>query len=230
MSDLEAVRVLRTASGVPDVVVLPGLGALPYLRPLVRELARHRTVAVLDVPGFRPGPDAPLPTSLPALGEVVYQWVRAHAPDALLLGHSTGAQLALHAAALGAPLRGLALVSTTFAPPVRTIPRAAAALLAGARHEPVHALLENLPTYAFGGRHTLAFLRAGLTDDPAQVAGTVQLPALLVRGRHDRLSTTRWNERLRRILGASLVELPGAHGVPHSAAVPLARLVLSYFA
>lgn len=218
---------LRTASGVPEVVVLPGMGALPYLRPLVRELARHRSVAVLDVPGFRPGPDAPLPTSVPALGSVVSRWVRENAPGALLLGHSTGAQLALHAAALRAPLRGLALVSTTFAPQVRTVPRAAAALLSGVRHEPVHALLENLPTYARGGRRTVAFLRAGLADDPAQVAAAVQLPALLVRGRHDHLSTTSWNERLSRILGASLVELPGAHGVPHSAAIPLARLVLS---
>lgn len=41
---------LRTASGAPDVVVLPGLGALPYLRPLVRGLARRHPVAVLEVP------------------------------------------------------------------------------------------------------------------------------------------------------------------------------------
>lgn len=219
---------LRTASSAPaapHVVVLPGLGALPYLRPLVHELARHQPVAVLDVPGFRPGPDAPLPTSLPALGEVVSRWVAAHAPGALLLGHSTGAQLALHAAALGAPLRGLALVSTTFAPQVRTIPRAAAALLAGAWHEPVHALLENLPTYAAGGRRTFSYLLSGMRDEPLRTAHEVTLPTLLVRGRHDRLSTRRWNQRLGRALGADVVELPGAHGVPHSAAAEIAGLL-----
>lgn len=215
---------LRTASGAPDVVVLPGLGALPYLRPLVRELARRQSVAVLDVPGFRLGADAPLPTALPALGDVVARWVRAHAPGALLLGHSTGAQLALHAAARGAPLRGLALVSPTFAPRIRTIPRAAVALLAGARHEPVHALLENLPGYAAGGRRTLSYLRSGLRDDPLRTAGQVRLPTLLVRGRHDHLSTRRWNEQLGHVLGARVVELPGAHGVPHSAAARIAGL------
>ena len=117
--DGRPVRSLVTGTGSQELVVVPGLGALGYLLPLVRACASWARVHLLDLPGFGARTTARLPADLPAVSAALRAWLD-RVPDApvVLLGHSTRAQAALHAAR-AVPGRRLVLAGATFPPHAR---------------------------------------------------------------------------------------------------------------
>lgn len=208
---VRSLTVGRPRADHAEVVVVPGLGALGYLLPLVDACGAWSRVHLLDLPGYGDRRTARCPSRLTDVAASVEQWLR-HVPTApvLLLGHSTGAQAALHAAVTVPELvSGLVLVGPTFPPEARTwwplLGRAARTVV----HERTGELPAVLPDYVRSRGRVLTLLRTALHDRPEDVAGRVPCPRLVLRGRHDHLATEAWT----RSLGPART-LPGAHNVP----------------
>ena len=206
--DGRPVRSLTAGAGGPAVVLVPGLGAVGYLLPMVRACAQWTTVHLLDLPGFGARVTARLPADLPAVSAVLGAWLD-EVPDApvVLLGHSTGAQAALHAArARPERVRRVVLAGATFPPQSRRLAPLLRRVLATLPHEQPGEVPAVLPYYARGRGRVLDMLCSGLADAPSPDG--VPTP-LVLRGREDHLCPPEWARFL--AAGGPVVELPGGH-------------------
>jgi pimeloyl-ACP methyl ester carboxylesterase len=203
--------------GTAEVVVVPGLGALGYLVPLVDACAAWTRVHLLDVPGFGHRSTSRCPASLDDGGRAVAGWLRARASGpVLLVGHSTGAQAALRAALTSpAAVAAVALVGATFPPGLRRWLPLVRAALRTARHEDPRMIPAAGPDYLRGGWRVVQLLRSALDDAPEEAAGRLPCPLLVVRGARDALCPRPWAEQLAaRAPAGRAAELPGAHNIP----------------
>lgn len=204
----------------PDLVVVPGLGALGYLAPTVAACAAWARVTLLDLPGFGSCVTARRPAALADVTELLTAWLR-EVPDrpVLLLGHSTGAQAALHAAvAVPEQVRALALAGVTFAPTSRSPAGFARALVRTARAEPLGLVPAVLPEYVRGALRIPQLLLSGLRDRPEDLVGRWRGPLLVLRGEHDEGCTAPWAGALAAAVpDGRVITLPGAHNVPYTA-------------
>lgn len=207
----------RPGAGVPELVVVPGLGALGYLLPTARVCATWTRVHLLDLPGSGWRRTARLPADLAAVSGALAGWLaQVPAAPVLLLGHSTGAQAALRAA-LSSPaaVSCLVLGGATFTPearrPTGLVVRTALTVV----HERPGELPAVLPYYLRGARRLPELLRSATADRPEDVVGALVPPLLVLRGRHDRLCSRGFAQELaRRAPRGEVVELPGSHNVP----------------
>lgn len=211
------VRSLSTGAprrGVPALVVVPGLGALGYQRPLLAACRAWTDVHLLDVPGFGHPETARCPSSLDDVAGLVAAWLRA-APrgPVLLMGHSTGAQAALRAA-LTVPdqVAGLVLVGPTFPPRLRRWAPLITQTVRTALREPPKELPTVLPEWVRGRSRILTLLRSAMADQPEHAVPHLTCPLLVLRGRHDAVSPEDWAELL--AARGRKVTLPGAHNIP----------------
>lgn len=203
---------LGRPTGSAELVVVPGLGALGYLLPALRACAAWTRVHLLDLPGFGHRSTARCPAGLADVAAVAAQWLE-QVPDAPvgLLGHSTGAQVALRAA--HAPtVERLVLAGVTFPPRLRTLPAAAGAALRTLPHERPAELAAVLPDYLRAGRRLPQLLRTALRDRPEDAVPGLRVPLLVLRGREDRLCPQDWAQHL---AGAApdgrVTVVPGGH-------------------
>jgi pimeloyl-ACP methyl ester carboxylesterase len=208
----------------PDVVVVPGLGVSAYLRPSVAATgARGVRCWLVDPPGFGDSGDDPArrPPTIPRLAAAIVAWLdRRVDPERLVLvGHSSGTQVAARAAAElarrpgRAPAR-LVLASPTVDPAHRPLPRLLGRWLADGRREPRSLVRTQIPEWRRAGpRRLTGLLRAMLTEDLEQDLEQVRCPVTVVRGGNDPISTTGWAARLAQRPNRELVELLG---LPHA--------------
>lgn len=212
--------------GVPELVLVPGLGALGYLQPTVRACAAWTRVHLLDVPGFGHRSTARCPADLGRLGGTVAHWLAQVPPEpVLLLGHSTGAQVALRAA-LQHEVHALVLGGVTFSPAGRRLLPLLGQVLRTLPHEQPAELPAVLPYYLRGALRLPQLLRSALADRPEDAVGDVAAPVHVVRGRHDALCPQDWADQLatRARAGRAYV-LPGGHNVPWTSPVELSELL-----
>ena len=213
-------------AGVPELVVVPGLGALGYLLPTVRACATWTRVHLLDVPGFGHRATAGLPADLASAADTVAAWLAAAAPArVLLLGHSTGSQSALRAAVTrpGA-VEQLVLAGATFAPHARRFPPLLRDVARTLVHEQLGELPAVLPDYARGGRGVAVLLRSALADRPEDAVGDVPSRVTVLRGAHDHLCPRDWAQELAdRAQDGRVVVLPGGHNVPYTCPTGMAQ-------
>lgn len=231
------VRVLVTGvpTGLPEVVLLPGLGAPGYLVPWARQIASWTRATVLDLPGWRWGRPRACPATVADIGTAAAQWLTEHdRQGVVLLGHSTGAQAAVRTASLvGDRLAGLVLAGPTFDPAARTVPkllRRAAPTLA---HERLAELPAVLPSYLHsGGISLLRFLLDALRDRPEDRVGQLRMPVLVVTGEHDGFAPPAWAHHLATLAAGRCAILPGAHNAcfpyPVQADAALREAVLAW--
>jgi pimeloyl-ACP methyl ester carboxylesterase len=197
-----------TGAGSPELVIVPGLGALGYLVPLVRACATWTRVHLLDLPGFGARSTARLPSDLTAVSAALDGWLE-QVPDGpvVLLGHSTGAQAALHGArARPDRVRRLVLAGATFPPQARRPLPLLGRVLATLPSEQLGELPAVLPYYARGRGRVLDLLRSALAEAPSSEGLS---PPVVVRGEHDHLCPSAWADHL--AAGGPVVELPGGH-------------------
>ncbi|GGX66476.1 hypothetical protein GCM10010358_21170 [Streptomyces minutiscleroticus] len=214
------VRSVRVGTGGgPQVVLLPGLGAVGYLmRTADACAARGGTLRLLDVPGFGDRAAPPFPATIEALADVTADWL-ATVPEGpvVLAGHSTGAQIALHAA-LRVPdrVRALVLLGLTFPPAARDAGALLGAFTRTALHEAPSVLPHVLPYYARGGPRRLARLvRSAQRDAPERLLPAVSCATVVVGGRHDAIAPPAWiGHAARRAPRGRALVLPGAHSFP----------------
>ena len=203
----------RPAAG-PQLVLVPGLGALGYLVPLVRACAGWTRVTLLDLPGFGHPLTARLPADLASVARVLTAWL-TEVPDrpVVLLGHSTGAQSALRAA-LSAPqaVAHLVLAGATFPPPSRSRGPLVRRSLRTIVHERPGEVPAVLPYYVRGRRELPVLLKTALADAPEERIVDLVPPLLVLRGRADHLCPLGWAVDLAARAGnGRAVEMPGAH-------------------
>ena len=199
---------------VPELAVVPGLGALGYLLPAVRACAAWTRVHLLDVPGFGDRRTARLPADLASIAQTLRAWLEQAAP-VVLVGHSTGAQAALRVAASDPHLvRGVVLAGVTFPPQARRPLPLLARVLRTLPHERPGELPAVLPYYLRGAARLPELLRTALADRPEDVVRAVSVPLLVLRGRHDHLCPQPWAEQL--AARGALAVVPGGHNAPYT--------------
>lgn len=206
--------VAGTATDLPEVVLVPGLGAPGYLAPWVGQIASWTRATVLDVPGWRWGRPRTCHATVEDVGATVATWlIEQDRRDVVLLGHSTGAQAVLRTA-LTVPdrLTGVVLAGPTFEPAARrigTLLRRGAGTLA---HERPGELPAVLPSYLHsGGTGVIKFLADALRDRPEELAAELRVPVLVMTGEHDGFAPPAWAHHLAALAAGRCSLLPGAH-------------------
>lgn len=214
--------------GVP-VVLVPGLGAPGYLLRTLERCARSGPARVLDVPGFgdRSGPACP--ERVEAIAATVARWLTVvPGTPVVLAGHSTGAQVALHATArVPERVRALLLLAPTFPPRLRRMRPLVGAFARTAVHEVPGVVPTVLPSYLKAGpRRLLRYIRSAQADAPEDVLSSVTCPVTVVAGAHDALCPPEWAACLTHRAGRGRsVLVPGAHAFPHRYPAVTAALV-----
>lgn len=208
------ILVAGAPTGLPEVVLVPGLGAPGYLVPWVRQIAGWTRATVLDLPGWRWGRATACPATVADIGTAAAQWLTEQdRRDVVLLGHSTGAQAAVRAASLvGGRLAGLVLAGPTFDPAARTVPRLLRRVAPTLAHERLAELPAVLPSYLHsGGINLLRFLLDALRDRPEDRVGRLRVPVLVMTGEHDGFAPPAWAHQLATVAAGECAVLPGAH-------------------
>jgi pimeloyl-ACP methyl ester carboxylesterase len=212
--------------GLPEVVMVPGLGAPGYLLPWALAVTEWTCVTVLDVPGWRWGRPRACPATLQGIAAAISSWLEVtERQNVVLIGHSTGAQAAARAALLVPDrLAGLALAGPTFDPAARTIPTLLRRAVAAVAHEVPSEIPAVLPSYLHsGGLPLIRMLLSALPDRLEDLLPHVQVPVLVLTGERDGFAPPEWSRRLALLASAPCVVLPGAHNFcfPHPGAAAL---------
>ena len=175
--------------------------------------------SLLDLPGFGSPVTARLPVRLEELTAVAAGCLPAPpAPPVVLLGHSTGAQLALRAAAAyPARVAALVLVGITFTPDVRANHLRLVPQLRTYLHERPRELVVTAPDYARGRWRVVRYVEEALRDAPEAHLPGLTCPVVVLRGRRDALCPEPFARALAaRARDGSAVTLPGSHNVPYT--------------
>jgi pimeloyl-ACP methyl ester carboxylesterase len=205
---------------LPRLRIVPGLGAMGYVLDLLHACGAWSEAALLDLPGYGNDVTKDCPADLDTLTPVAAGCLGAPGePPVVLVGHSTGAQLALRAA-VWAPSRvaALVLIGITFDPPVRRHKARLVPRLRTYLHERPREVLLTAPDFARGRGRVTQYLRSALADRPEDHVREVTCPVLLLRGQRDTLCPAPWAEQLAALSGGEgqALTLPGAHNVPYT--------------
>lgn len=203
--------------GVPEVVVVMGMAVADYLMPAVAALATWTRAHLVELPGFAGSGDPPHELSVREHGEAIAAWLEAsELRSVVLVGHSSGTQVAAHAAALS-PQRVAALVlaSPTVDPVARSWLRLLVRWRLDGRHEPPGLTESHRREWRrAGARRLFHLVRTHLHDRLETTVAAVGVPVLILRGREDRLLTRRWAAQLAEMTAGTVVDMPGAHTFP----------------
>jgi pimeloyl-ACP methyl ester carboxylesterase len=230
------VRALSTGEpdGLPEIVILPGLGAPSYVEPWARELGRWTRATVLDLPGWRWGRGTASPSTVPGVATGAAGWLAATGRrDVVLIGHSSGSQSAIRTA-LAVPdrLAGLVLAGPTLEPAARSWRSAMVRLVRAIVHEKLTEIPAVLPEHLLGGFGWFRLVRSVIRDRPEDVAGELDLPVLVVTGTRDRFAPPDWAEQLAELCAGRYETLPGAHNTcftfPVAAGAAVRRSVVGW--
>lgn len=215
-------------TGLPEVVLLPGLGACGYLVPWTRRTAAWTRATLLDLPGWQAGRPPSCPPTVEGVAAAVARWLEVgDRRDVVLLGHSSGAQAVLHAALLvPGRVAGVVLAGPTFDPAARALPRLLVRALTTVPRESLGTAAAAVPWYLrSGGLPLVRFVRSALADRPEDLVPTLEVPVLVLGGRHDGFAPPAWVRRLAGLAGAPCHVLPGAHAAPFPYAAAADALV-----
>lgn len=201
------IRSLHAGAGGPPLVLLHGLaGSHRWWRYVIPAFARRFDVVVPELVGFGGSRPAPRQPDMPEMASLMNDWlVRIGLERVDLVGHSMGAEIAIHLAA-GAPerLRRLVLASAAGVP--REISAAAGARLAtelarlrawGRRSFVATIAADSLRAGPFTLYRTLRHL---LADDVRPLLPRVRQPTLLVWGADDPITPVRDAHVMRNLL------------------------------
>lgn len=199
--------------GVPQVVLVQGLGVSGYLLPALRALAGWTRAYLVELPGLCGSGEPPHELDLPGYAAAVADWVTARGEPVVLAGHSAGCQVAARAA-VGHPLvSGVVLASPTVDPDARSLLRLARRWRRDGSREPGGLTRSHLPEWWRAGPHRLLRLvQLCIADDIAESVRAIDVPLLGLYGRDDAISDEQWVRDLVQLAPHSrLVLVPGAH-------------------
>ena len=222
---------VRVEGQGPDVVLIHGLGASSrYFTPLAGLLSESYRVIVPELPGHGKNLDDGRPVTVRRFAhEVALALRELQSRNALVLGHSMGAQVAIELArAWPALVRRLVVAAPAVNDREDTLWRQAWRLVQDFPGEDnalkailaVDYLRCGIPWWAKSCREMLDFPTIDLL-------GTVRCPVDIVVGTRDKLSPPDFGQRLQRRAPHSQLTVfdGGAHGFNYSHAQQLAQLV-----
>ena len=212
-------------------LLVPGLGLPRYLLPLARlQAAQGVETLVLDALAWRGRGQRASPT-IAGLAEVTAAWLhRLEADPLVVMGHSTGSQVALETVLRIQGTRGglaLVMAGPTFQPGQRSLPRLVPAALTAYRKDTPKELVV-LRDVARVRTDLVRIVQSGRrhrVDD--RVAG-LHVPLTVTAGEADSFASASWLKLLADRAGASgrAVVLPGSHNNPFTHPTELASLVV----
>ncbi|HEX2130139.1 MAG TPA: alpha/beta hydrolase [Actinophytocola sp.] len=219
-------RVMGTPSDAPPVVTVMGMAVSDYLLPAQAALTWTRA-HLLDLPGLAGSGEPPRPLSVAEYGDAVAEWLDAAGlPPVVLAGHSSGTQVAAHAAAARPDLvAATVLASPTIDPAYRSMPKALLHWRIDSRY-PMPGLNDShKPEWRRAGPRRIAhLLRAHLDDRLEDTVARLRGPLLVLHGDQDGICTRSWAASL----GDRLVDVPGPHTFlwrdPHAWSEPIREL------
>jgi pimeloyl-ACP methyl ester carboxylesterase len=219
-------------AGVPEVVLVQGMAVADYLLPGLAALAGWTRAHLVELPGFGGSGDPIRPLAVAEYGAAVAHWLAGAGLDrVLLMGHSSGTQVAARAAARRPPsVHGLVLASPTVDPRVRGWVRLFLAWQLDGRHEPPGLTGTHLPEWRRAGvPRLLHVVRVHLADRLEDVVPRLQVPLLVLHGQEDRVCREQWARELcARARDGRFASMPGAHSFPWAApdawSAPVRRL------
>jgi hypothetical protein len=193
------------------IVIIPGLAVQRYAQPAVAALLAHgHSATLLDPPGW-PG----RPPELDRYGRAVAdQLAGAGRRVDLLVGLSVGTQAAAVAAACGAPVERLLLISPTVGPERRTRRSLLAGWLHGEDHPDSPPLRIQVPDWRRAGPARIYRTFASVLAVPLEeVLPGVSAPVTIAHADHDNLTSHAYAAFLAERHHADFLVLPDA---PHS--------------
>ena len=225
----EHVVVIRE-SGVADgvqYVLVHGLGmAHEYWDGVADALESTGTVCAIDLPGFGDAPAPSEPLGISESGELLAELLVAEGiRPAVLVGHSTGAQVVAETAARHPELVDrLVLIGPTVNPRERTLAKQSMRFLQDIAVMNPRVLAQGLASYAEAGpRWYVANLQPMLEHRIELVLPEIAAPTLVIRGERDRIVPRYWGEEVAALTpDGHYVEVPGRG---HEAMVDTGRRV-----
>lgn len=210
-------RAMGEPHDAPPVVSVMGMAVSDYQLPALAALAGAipTRTHLVDLPGLAGSDDAKHRLHVAGYAEAVCDWLdAAELPPVVLIGHSSGTQVAARAAAARPDrVAALVLASPTVDPKARSVPRALYYWRKDARY-PMPGLNEShVPEWRRAGiRQIVRLLLAHLRDRLEEVVPRVRCPVLVLFGEQDQICTERWAGELAGLAGdGRLVRLPGPH-------------------
>ncbi|MFC4428386.1 alpha/beta hydrolase [Citricoccus alkalitolerans] len=206
----------------PPVVLVHGIGMSgEYFLPFAHALATDHDVYALDLPGYGTTPTPPRALTVPELGEVLAQVIRALGLDgAVVVGHSMGCQIVVDTVARNPGLcAGYVLIGPTVDPAAHSRPALAWRLLRDTVCEPAANNAVVFRNYLrMGPLRYLRTARHMLADRVEETITRCDVPGLVVRGDRDPIAPHGWAMDLMRLApDARLVEIPdGPHAVQYN--------------
>lgn len=215
------------ADELPEVIGVHGLSCSHrYFAPFARALVPHARCVVPDLPGFgwTPGTGA---LDIPGLAEALAQWLETTGRQrSVLVGNSMGCQIAVEVAARFPELvAGLVLNGPTMERGARSGWRQLMRMVASAPLEsPTLGLVLARDYLDCGFRRLWATFHYALAHEIERALPEVDCPALVVRGRHDKVCTASWADTVVELLpDGELAEVPRAsHTLNYSSPTELA--------
>jgi len=230
-------RVLSSPPARADAatyVLVHGIGmSHRYLARLHRELALTSTVHSIDLPGFGglPKPKRRLTVAEMSAGLAVVL-ERLGVNEAVLIGHSMGAQWVVELAALRPSMASQVVVIGPVADDMhRTVVAQSVALAMDTVGEPIDGNAMVFTDYLrCGPRWYLSQLREMVTYPIEERVAVLAVPLLIIRGSRDPIAGLAWGRRLRdRAPVASLAMLPGRrHLAQHTAPRAVAGAIVAF--
>lgn len=213
------------------VVLVPGLGMPSYTFGTARALSSlGLRCVVLDLLRGRSGSRVP-PRVLP-MGEATAAWVTQSAIEGpvVLMGHSTGAQVALTGAlGLQAARHDLTLVlaGLTFRSAHRTVPGLLRGAATAYRQDSLRELAA-LRSLTRAGSDVVRLVRSGQRDRPEERVPGLRIPLVLTAGEADTFAPEAWMRTVAAASGSpttGVSVLPGSHNNLFTHAADVAALV-----
>lgn len=211
-------RTVGTARpGTPDVVLVQGMGVADYLLPGLAAFGRWTRAHLVELPGFAGSGEPPHELDVPEFGRCVADWISARTIGrVVLVGHSSGTQVAARAAVGHPAVAALVLASPTVDPVARGPVRLLVRWRLDSAREPSGLSESHHPEWRRAGlRRLLHTARVHLDDTLEDSVARLRVPLLVIRGRDDRISTARWARGLCGMVeDGTYVEVAGAHTFP----------------
>lgn len=223
-----------TAPDAPVVVLVHGLVVSSrYMVPTARLLAPNHRVLAPDLPGFGGSPTRQPALDIPALANVLGEWLDALSLErVVLVGNSLGCQIVAHHAARDAGrIESIVLSAPTMDARARTrLAQIGRLALTVPRESPSLVPIFLRDFIDAGVRRTWATFRYGLAHRIEDHMPHIAVPTLVVRGEHDPIVPAAWARQLARSLPqGSLREIEGgAHANNYSDAKSFAGLVAEH--